>query len=265
MPYGIPGLSGPTNFGGVYEPSFGPGSSSQQNRYKNYGATRTQDVWKDPEVVALEKRYAAAHAEAIRTGNWAENDRLKLELQNLGKFKRELRWFDEEQGQFTEALRRGFRTSTELTAARQQRGVERNVGQFFAQQGLSQSGLSGMGMSVVQGNIAGEVQQAQNQFENALNMSLSQERSGFIRGQFDFFHRLSQMQYQEQLDEQMAAFQAELQRDAQRAGMFDRMLNLGGQVLANFIPGGVGPAIAGLFGGGNSGVTTLNTMNPYGV
>ena len=251
---------------GDYKNLFGPDPYS-----KLYGGNQPQSSspapYKDPEVLALEERYNRAHAEAIRTGNWAENDRLKLELQNLGKFKRELRMFDKEQGQFTEALRRGFRTSTELTAARGQRGVERNVGQFFARQGLGQSGLSGMGMSVVQGNIAGEMQQAQNQFEQALNMSLQQERSGFIRGEFDFFHRLSQMQYEEQLGEKMAAFQAELQRDAQRAGMFDQMLQLGGQVLGGslgFLIGGPPGAAVGAQAGGTA-VNTLNTMNPYGV
>ena len=178
---------------------------------------------------------------------------------------RELAEWDVEQNKFTEALRRGFRTSTEFTAARQKRGIEQDVGRHFARRGLGESGFEGQGAATAFGNLAGQAQGAQNQFENALNMSLQQDRSGFIRGQFDFFHRLDAMRLGNELNMQMAEFQANLQRDLQRAGMFDRMLNLGGQVLANFIPGGVGPAIAGLFGGGNSGVTTLNTMNPYGV
>jgi hypothetical protein len=231
-----------------------------------YGNNKPQSPspapYKAPDVLALEARYNKAHAEAIRTGNWAENDRLKLELQNLGKFKRELRWFDEEQGQFTEALRRGFRTSTEFTAARQKRGVEQGVGRYFARRGLGESGFEGQGAATAFGNIALASQGAQNQFEQALNMSLSQERSGFIRGEFDFFHRLSQMQYEEQLGEKMAAFQAQLQRDAQRAGMFDKMLNFAGQVLGGFIPiGGGMPGAAQTAGQAQAQTYMMN--NPY--
>ncbi len=154
----------------------------------------------------------------------------------------DLRKFTESQGHFVDIMRRGFQSSSELAAARQQRGVQSNVNQFTQRRGL-EGGIAADIAGNAQAQLAGQVAQAQLDFDTQINQLLHQERAAFVQGQFDFFNRMRFLERQGEIQKDLLRFQMNLQRDQQAFDMWNNALSLGGQLAVTWLFPPAGAAI----------------------
>jgi len=167
------------------------------------------------------------------------------------KFDRDLAKWDSVQGEFTDRMRRGFQNSSELQAARQQRGVQSQTNQFIRQRGL-EGGMGADIFATTQNQLAGAVASAQADFDVQLNSLIQQERSAFIRGEFDFFNRMALIGRQGEIQKDIMQFQQNLQRDQGTWDTWMTALKWGGALALSYFYPAAAPALLGAAAGSES-------------
>lgn len=146
------------------------------------------------------------------------------------QFKRELSQYDQMVEAFKDRTLRSFNTASEYQGARAAAGLAQSVGQFAQRRGLGDEFTAALSAEQV-GQARQQITQANLDFNAKLDQLLNAERIGFIKGEFDYIHRLAAMDYAQELSKDMARFQADLANDFSLQGALEGLMEIGGTAL----------------------------------
>jgi len=177
--------------------------------------------------------------------NQAEKNAFTQRLRD-NRLRQDLGRYDQYANPYAAQLQRQFGQQVQYGIGQSTGGLMANINQFLTRRGIDprRGGIAASLQAQQLGGLQQQGAQAQMNFSQRLYQEMNANRNAVLTGELSFFQTLDRMNYQNELNKDLARFQQELQRDNQRWGALGSVIGLGGQVLG------------GLFGGG--GMSDLN-------
>jgi len=177
--------------------------------------------------------------------NQAEKDAFNQRIRDR-RLQADLGRYDQYANPYAAQLQRQFGQQVQYGIGQATGGLMSNINQFLTRRGIDprRSGIAASLQAQQLGGLQQQGAQAQMNFTQRLYQEMNANRNAVLTGELSFFQTLDRMNYQNELNKDLARFQQELQRDSSRWGALGSVIGLGGQVLG------------GLFGGG--GMSDLN-------
>lgn len=223
-----------------------------------------RDPQRDQEWLKYKQRYEASqnpeekrlallkmrYREARLRGDQQTQNQLATEIQGLETSLGTADIFNERLDQSSIDARRAYQRATDISVARQARGVQNRAQELIDRMGLSEGMAAQMivGAEAALGALGIEKMADFDAQMQAINQA---QEMGFLQNQFGFFNELVKMRYNTDFEKELMSHQAKLQKDLQRQQMWGSALSALGSGIGSLLPGiGSLPGIGNLFGGG---------------
>jgi len=179
------------------------------------------------------------------------------ELLRNRRLRADLGRYDQYANPYAAQLQRQFGQQVQYGIGQATGGLMSNINQFLTRRGIDprRSGIAASLQAQQLGGLQQQGAQAQMNFSQRLYQEMNANRNAVLTGELSFFQTLDRMNYQNELNKDLARFQQELQRDNNRWNALGSVIGLGGQVLGGLFGGGSAPNTSQLPG-------EMQTMEP---
>lgn len=269
-------LAGGQNVPGVQTPAgaAGGGKGAQQGPQTTGGvvgavrgaaqtAQDARDPQQDPEWLKAKQIYETSqnpeekrlallkmrYREARLRGDRETQNRLATEIQALDTSLGQADIFNERLDQSGIDARDAFRRATDISVARQIRGVEGRAQALIDRLGLSE-GMAAQTLVGAEAMLGGLGIEKMANFDAQMETIMQAQEMGFLQNQFDFFNEIVRMRFNTDFEKEIMSHRAKLEKDIQRQQQWGNAITeifkgLGGSLLGGPIGSGVA-ASAGL-------------------